>query len=284
MEITKKLMKDIENAGWTMKEDKTDYNFQIYSPVGQDFSFYVSKDKVTDLEGNVTKNKNAIADLNTAINNANQSINSGLNLKADSTRVDTLEGTVNTNSTAIANLKTEINNNNSSISSQLDMYAQDIDGLKKTSASMSSTIDNHTAKIATSVQKDENGVVSELKLSGDSIVINTDNFKVNADGKGTVIVKGDIVATSLTLSSEVKADLVSDLQTAGVKHVDSTYIEYAVSDSNTQAPDQTSTLWNTTLTGYVEGKHIWQRTKTTYSTGESTYSSPVYVLKLASTI
>ena len=25
MEITKKLMKDIENAGWTMKEDKTDY-------------------------------------------------------------------------------------------------------------------------------------------------------------------------------------------------------------------------------------------------------------------
>ena len=50
MEITKKLMKDIENAGWTMKEDKTDYNFQFSSPSGQDFNFYVSKDKVTDLD------------------------------------------------------------------------------------------------------------------------------------------------------------------------------------------------------------------------------------------
>lgn len=50
MEITKKLMKDIENAGWTMKEDKTDYNFQIYSPVGQDFYFCISKDVVFDLD------------------------------------------------------------------------------------------------------------------------------------------------------------------------------------------------------------------------------------------
>lgn len=51
MKMRKELMKAIENAGWNMTEDKTDYNFEIFSPAGQDFSFYIDKiDKKDDLD------------------------------------------------------------------------------------------------------------------------------------------------------------------------------------------------------------------------------------------
>ena len=50
MKFSKKLMETIEKAGWTMTEDDLCYNFQTYSPVGQDFYFCIDKNEAVDLD------------------------------------------------------------------------------------------------------------------------------------------------------------------------------------------------------------------------------------------
>ena len=50
MKFSKKLMETIEKAGWIMTEDNLCYNFQTYSPAGQDFYFCIDKNKSVDLD------------------------------------------------------------------------------------------------------------------------------------------------------------------------------------------------------------------------------------------
>lgn len=50
MKFSKKLMEIIEKAGYVMTEDDLDYNFQFYSPAGQDFYFSISKINAIDLD------------------------------------------------------------------------------------------------------------------------------------------------------------------------------------------------------------------------------------------
>lgn len=50
MKLRKELMEAIENAGWNMTENKTYYNFEIFSPAGQDFVFDIDKNEVINLK------------------------------------------------------------------------------------------------------------------------------------------------------------------------------------------------------------------------------------------
>ena len=51
MKLRKELMKAIENTGWSMTENKTYYDFEIFSPAGQEFCFCIDKiDKRDDLD------------------------------------------------------------------------------------------------------------------------------------------------------------------------------------------------------------------------------------------
>lgn len=49
MKFSKKLMDAINKAEWTMTEDDLYYNFQFYSPAGQDFNFCIDKNKAINL-------------------------------------------------------------------------------------------------------------------------------------------------------------------------------------------------------------------------------------------
>jgi len=51
-------------------------------------------------------------------------------------------------------------------------------------------------------------------------------------------------------------------------------VEYAISTSNITAP---TTGWSTTSPAWEDGKYIWSRTKTTYSTGDPTYTNPACI-------
>ena len=51
-------------------------------------------------------------------------------------------------------------------------------------------------------------------------------------------------------------------------------VEYAVNTSTSTAP---TTGWQTTTPTWVDGQYIWSRTKTTYSTGSSTYTNPACI-------
>jgi hypothetical protein len=51
-------------------------------------------------------------------------------------------------------------------------------------------------------------------------------------------------------------------------------VEYAISTSSTTAP---TTGWDTNSPTWEDGKYIWSRTKTTYSVGDPTYTSPVCI-------
>lgn len=50
MKIAKKLIESIASLGWIMTEDELYYDFKICSLTGQDFSFCIPKDKVSDLD------------------------------------------------------------------------------------------------------------------------------------------------------------------------------------------------------------------------------------------
>lgn len=52
-------------------------------------------------------------------------------------------------------------------------------------------------------------------------------------------------------------------------------VEYAISNSNTTAPDESK--WDTEAPDWVDGEYIWSRTKTTYSKGDPTYSEAVCI-------
>src|SRR5690606_20407772 len=51
-------------------------------------------------------------------------------------------------------------------------------------------------------------------------------------------------------------------------------VEYAQNSSSTTAP---TTGWSTTAPTWVDGQYIWSRTKTTYSSGSPTYSTPACI-------
>ena len=48
MKLRKELIKAIENAGWSMTENKIYYDFEIFSPAGQDFCFCIDKNDKKD--------------------------------------------------------------------------------------------------------------------------------------------------------------------------------------------------------------------------------------------
>ena len=58
------------------------------------------------------------------------------------------------------------------------------------------------------------------------------------------------------------------------KSVTSVDVEYAIHTSATTAP---TTGWQTTTPTWVDGKYIWSRTKTTYSSGNPTYTNPACI-------
>lgn len=77
------------------------------------------------------------------------------------------------------------------------------------------------------------------------------------------------MANNVLASSQVTIVNLND----GVSII-SVDVEYAIHTSPTQAP---STGWQTTAPDWVDGKYIWSRTKTTYSSGSPTYSQPACI-------
>ena len=109
-------------------------------------------------------------------------------------------------------------------------------------------------------------VTIDMGTSSPSATSGTFNINVTVDGKSfakvfswSKAIKGATGATGPTGSAGISITAVD--------------VEYGVSSSTTTAP----TSWQTTTPSWVDGQYIWSRTKTTYSSGNPTYSNPACI-------
>jgi hypothetical protein len=102
--------------------------------------------------------------------------------------------------------------------------------------------------------------------------------------KGTVLVDAINEQSSATISADkinirglvtfINGSSLNDLAKATIYNVE---VQYALSDSSTDAPAAESTDWQPGTPKWEENKFVWQRTVTTYAKGDQSISDPVCI-------
>ena len=98
----------------------------------------------------------------------------------------------------------------------------------------------------------------------------------SADGNTIIDLLNNTVhfSGSVTLgSSKTVTNMLSQLSGSATKSV----TEYCLGTSDSQAPATGDSGWGPTMPTWVDGKFIWQRTKTTPTEGAATYTTPTLV-------
>lgn len=105
-------------------------------------------------------------------------------------------------------------------------------------------------------------------VSGTTITWNVTTALVNASGTVQITVIVDGKTFPLTFSYAVSFKGTNGVSITGAD------VEFAVNTNPTTAP---TTGWTTTAPTLTAGQQLWTRTKTTYSSGSPTYSSPANI-------
>ena len=94
------------------------------------------------------------------------------------------------------------------------------------------------------------------------------------DNDGNLTINGSVNVHSSGSSAPSTDTTLGDIINATTDAIDKVDVEYALGDSFTIAP---VTGWSTNSPVWTDGKYIWQRTATTTTSGETSYSKPVCI-------